>query len=117
MTRALLVAVHDARLTAGVALAAYAFVALVLPVTMLFDALALLSRRRTVIRVLTASRAKCARGHAVDVGVGAFRCPTCGLVHEGHAFAQCPYCSTFAAAIYCPCGLPICNPLYRPGEP
>lgn len=47
--------------------------------------------------------------------LGAWRCPSCGLVREGHAFARCR-CGGRVAAVLCPCAMPVRNPLWDPEE-
>lgn len=46
---------------------------------------------------------------------GAWRCPGCGLVRQGHAFARCR-CGARVAAVTCPCSMPVLNPLWDPEE-
>ena len=60
--------------------------------------------------VLARSVASCPAGHVVALH-GAFECPGCQLVREGHGFARCRYCRTRAEVVGCPCGRPILNPL------
>lgn len=117
MTRALVTAVHEAKLSFGVAVIAYLLVALALPFTLVVDAISALGRSRRHRRVLGARSTACPRGHVVGL-VGAFTCPACGLASaELHAFAACPHCGSFAAAISCPCGLVVRNPLWTPEVP
>ncbi len=52
----------------------------------------------------------CPRGHAVEL-IGAWRCPVCRLVHEGHGFAECPHCGEVPHAVNCACGLAVTSPL------
>lgn len=88
---------------------------LALPLAVLVDLVRQVERARQEREVLSTAQARCPRGDTVPTG-GAFRCASCGLVSERHGFAPCPHCGASAAAIGCPCGLPIRNPLWRPED-
>lgn len=111
MTRFLLDALAQAKGPLGSQLLLAAVVAAVLPVALWLDGLALCGGLLARGIVLSRTEARCPRGHAVELLAG-WKCP-CGMTVEGHAFAACPHCGEPAHAVWCPCGLPVVNPLRR----
>jgi len=110
MTSSLIETLGSIKGSLSLQLLAAAVVICLVPLTLLVDGLQALSTsiiRRSTRRTL---RANCPRGHTVEL-VGTWKCPTCQLTHESHAFTRCPHCGDHTHAILCACGLPVENPL------
>lgn len=86
---------------------------LALPVALLIDAVVALVHGQWERSIASADVAVCPGGHEVGL-MGAWDCPRCRLVFEGHAFLPCPHCGAQAQAIGCPCGRVVVNPLSPP---
>lgn len=114
MTRRLLAVAAEAHVSSLVYLVVLCAILVVMPFTLAIDIIGTVRMRLRTREALATRRTTCPRGHPVDLAKGAFACPSCGLVHEGHAFAPCPHCGAVAAAISCPCGLPVRNPIWTP---
>ncbi|MFZ5477500.1 MAG: hypothetical protein ACOZNI_12060 [Myxococcota bacterium] len=65
-------------------------------------------------QVLSREEGRCEQDHSVSL-TGAWRCPACALVRQGHAFARCR-CGARVAAVVCACSFPCRNPLWDPEE-
>ncbi|MDP2314915.1 MAG: hypothetical protein Q8P41_18590 [Pseudomonadota bacterium] len=115
MTRRVLLALLEVRGGALVWCAVLLALPLLLPVAAIADLLSAQRRANEEREVLSQTEARCPRRHAVAL-YGAYRCAACGLTSERSGFQACPHCATVAAAIGCPCGLPVRNPLWRPEE-
>lgn len=116
MTRTLLRTVHEWRLPLTATVIVYLLVALLLPTLLVVDLVIGLRRSSHRQRVLALPSIACPQGHPVEL-VGAFRCPSCHLVApKAHGFGRCGFCGETAAAISCPCGASVVNPLFEPEE-
>lgn len=115
MTRRVLLALLEVRGGVLVWCAIVLALPLLLPAVALADLILAQRRAREEREVLSQTEARCPRGHGVPLH-GAFRCASCGLTSERSGFRACLHCNATAAAIGCPCGLPIRNPLWRPEE-
>lgn len=80
-----------------------------LPFTLLVDGMAWFARDRRVNAALSATEARCPRGHRVPLVDGTWTC-SCKFVFAGHAWTPCPACGA-VSSITCPCGLTIRSPL------
>lgn len=109
MTRGLLAAVGELHAPLLVKLTLALLACVLLPITLGFDALGWLRRKRRIRRALSASVVRCPRGHRVQLEEGTWTC-TCKFVFAGHAWTPCPSCGA-VGAITCPCGLTIPSPL------
>lgn len=110
MTSSLLEALGGVRGPLGLKLLAAIVVMLFIPLALLVDGLRAASSSIATWCSRRTRVAHCPRGHAVEL-IGAWKCPACHLVQEGHAFRPCPHCGEEPHAVLCACGLPVENPL------
>ena len=91
-------------------LLASSLILVALPMAMWIDIVRDTYRNLRAAQVLLSTQTSCPRGHVVKLR-GAWQCPSCNLVSEGHAFSECPHCGDATHAVLCACGLPAVNPL------
>lgn len=98
---------------AGLLLALVALV--LLPATLLVDAIILFAGVVRVAGRLEVTDVRCPRGHVVRV-MGTrvlWTCGSCGFGYLGSGFAPCPRCRAVAAFVQCACGASVKNPVFE----
>lgn len=108
MTRSLLEVVRDVRNT-GLQLGAAAVAAVLLPLALVYDALARAARQARVESLLAEGELRCPQGHRVALR-GAWTCGGCGRTSVGHAFDPC-VCGAITDRVRCACGVSLDNPI------
>lgn len=111
MTRGLLSLLGKLRAPWWVALFLALGVLLLLPLTLLLDALALFVQDRQVSAHLAQRELRCPRGHRVVVTAqdALWVCSSCGFSYLGSGLSPCPRCKAIPAYVVCACGAAVPN--------